>query len=1029
MDFASAIVALKQDLKKDPSLLDLEKQVIDKYGKMLSYNNIDNLTAEQFQSFCDFQNNHHWTISRHKTNLTKDMPKLKKSLKILLDEKIPLEQRLRRLRDLSSPDYQKYLGEAYFTPILLVTNPTQYPVYNGTVKKALGKMQYMINYLEEPIWKEYPKVREKILELAKSTGLSLWQIDWVWWNMLGSMIFDDLKYFIEQKMVMQENYQPIVIAKLVDAGGIATKDEIRNALDQHNQRLSESALNTVLNVLESHDVIRIDEDEVILNTTNALNPNEAKQIIELCNQKIIELENRHSDFNCWIWAVDKDNWEIAKEKKIWASKAGANIRQRIKSNDKAIFYVIGTNAFQGIFEFTGDWYDAPAPVWADEKDSIIYQSQIRIKPIKIGHLDIYDTASKLKLFASARDKRDISLLLKGAHGHPSNNSKPIPYEDYLTISNAMGSQELEPIRYWKIAPGAQAEYWQNQLGNGIIAIGWKNLGNLSGISQQVLNERMRHEYPKEVAHRSQIENFLKIKKGDIIIANKGKSKVVGIGRVISDYKYYQALEYPHVYQVDWFDTKERDIPTQSDWYITVVPVSKEMYEQILGTVEIQDDEQIPTFTDDPLTIPTKDELKEGYAKISEELLIPEEKIIEIVTALASGRHILLAGPIGTGKTQLAKRIPEIFWEKYGGYYSEDHTATSDWSTQDVIGGIFPKMGEDGNPIYEIQNGCVTETVQKNWVNGKDGGKRRASKLPVKNPPYRGTWLIIDEFNRADIDKAFGQLFTTLRTRTLKIPTDTKGESYKTLQIPEDYRIIGTLNTADKHFLFQLSDALKSRFAYIEIDIPKREEMEQEIYYAMKNAISELKNGDYADLVTLDHQKKVIEKEKSSPEFYNRVYQAYHFLDLIRVFKKLGTAILKLIYQNLLVGTKITGDSRVALDNALATNLTPQMENVSQAAIGAIDTLYSGNIVTFFKTAYKSPNQQSYSVVFSKVMSYLQLSNAQKLSTEFLEGTLQVDNDSMWTPIQTRHENKKNDFESELNQLKQSMTALAKSTVT
>lgn len=68
------------------------------------------------------------------------------------------------------------------------------------------------------------------------------------------------------------------------------------------------------------------------------------------------------------------------------------------------------------------------------------------------------------------------------------------------------------------------------------------------------------------------------------------------------------------------------------------------------------------------------------------------------------------------------------------------------------------------------------------------------EIPEKGQMFRGAWLIIDEFNRADIDKAFGQLFTALRTRTLKIPTDVEGKSYKTLKIPEDYRIIGTLNT-------------------------------------------------------------------------------------------------------------------------------------------------------------------------------------------------------------------------------------------
>jgi len=263
---------------------------------------------------------------------------------------------------------------------------------------------------------------------------------------------------------------------------------------------------------------------------------------------------------------------------------------------------------------------------------------------------------------------------------------------------------------------------------------------------------------------------------------------------------------------------------------------------------------------------------------------------------------------------------------------------------------------------------------------------------------------------------------------LKIPTDQKGRSYNTLKIPEDYRIIGTLNTADKHFLFQLSDALKSRFAYIEIDIPSKEEFEKEIYYAMKNAIEELSNDNYESLVALDHDLKKIDRDSSDEDFYNRVFQAYHFLDLVRTFKKLGTAILKLIYQNLLVGTKITADSKLALDNSLKSNLIPQLENLSRSAIGSIQSLYSQDITEFFKNAYKNPNRQSYSDEFTRVLNYLEISSAARLSAEFSNGTLQVDNESTWVPIKAAHEKKKNGFEQELNQLKQSMDDLLKSVV-
>jgi len=335
--------------------------------------------------------------------------------------------------------------------------------------------------------------------------------------------------------------------------------------------------------------------------------------------------------------------------------------------------------------------------------------------------------------------------------------------------------------------------------------------------------------------------------------------------------------------------------------------------------------------------------------------------------------------------------------------------------------------ENEKPVYDIQNGCVVETVSKNWENGVNGGLRIPLKEPRKNPPYKGTWLIIDEFNRADIDKAFGQLFTALRTRQLKIPTNQKGISYKNLKIPEDYRIIGTLNTADKHFLFQLSDALKSRFAYIEIDIPKQNQFETEIYYAMKNAIQELGFNEFKK-ISFDDQNKRIDKEKSDIDFYEKIIQAYNFLDSVRVFKKLGTAILKLIYQNLIVGTMMTENMKLSLDNALTSNLIPQLENISSSSVGMIHALHTNNLVPYLKEVYKSPNSQSHVDAFGKILNYLKITNTDNVISDFANGNIQIENIKFWETIQTAYEHKKKDFEIELEQITQSMNDLQKSMV-
>ena len=94
-----------------------------------------------------------------------------------------------------------------------------------------------------------------------------------------------------------------------------------------------------------------------------------------------------------------------------------------------------------------------------------------------------------------------------------------------------------------------------------------------------------------------------------------------------------------------------------------------------------------------------------------------------------------------------------------------------------------------------------------------------SNIDGEERRFRGKWLAIDEFNRADIDKSFGQLFTAIEHGKMKIPTISQGRTHDDLELPLDYRIIGTLNTSDKHFLNTLSDALKRRFTVIELFPP------------------------------------------------------------------------------------------------------------------------------------------------------------------------------------------------------------------
>jgi len=366
-----------------------------------------------------------------------------------------------------------------------------------------------------------------------------------------------------------------------------------------------------------------------------------------------------------------------------------------------------------------------------------------------------------------------------------------------------------------------------------------------------------------------------------------------------------------------------------------------------------------------IKIPTKEDLAKGVEIIQQELLIQTSVIHEIVTHLSSGRHVLLAGPVGAGKTKLAQMIPRVFWTEDCGYYADVYTATSDWSTNDVIGGLIPKTNPEHSefPKYEIEYGCVTKTIKDNY----DDKKNRHTSFHESEgitKEFHGTWLVIDEFNRSDIDKAFGQLFTALEYKTLKIPTTQSGESVEQIKIPEDYRIIGTLNTADKHFLFNLSDALKRRFAYVEIPIPSRDLKETEIALAIKNAISELKKNvmDASLDNVIEITDRIIYKKE---ELENKIRIVYDALDLIRIFKPLGTAILQSIYQTIIVSEKM--EISESLDNALNANLIPQLESLEKTSLEFLYAIMSGNIVTFLT---KTESPERYGTSFEAVLKYL-----------------------------------------------------------
>ncbi len=130
--------------------------------------------------------------------------------------------------------------------------------------------------------------------------------------------------------------------------------------------------------------------------------------------------------------------------------------------------------------------------------------------------------------------------------------------------------------------------------------------------------------------------------------------------------------------------------------------------------------------------PTKDDIEGLY--YPDDGVLPEI-IGQMTQALTGGQHIVLVGPPGTGKSELAKQVASHLVESNVTMV----TATADWSSFDTIGGYQPE-GQSG---LNFSPGVFLDRFQDD-----DG-----------NPTNE--WLIVDELNRANVDKAFGSLFSAL----------------------------------------------------------------------------------------------------------------------------------------------------------------------------------------------------------------------------------------------------------------------------
>ena len=165
---------------------------------------------------------------------------------------------------------------------------------------------------------------------------------------------------------------------------------------------------------------------------------------------------------------------------------------------------------------------------------------------------------------------------------------------------------------------------------------------------------------------------------------------------------------------------------------------------------------------------------------------------ESLSHLVAGKNIVYYGPPGTGKTRAAQRLSSHVCAEVSLV-----TANSEWTNYQVSGGYAPGNTDSG---WESQPGFLAEAVE--------------ACTDSLEEHRRPSWLIIDELNRANLDEAFGEVFTLL---DLDYRTEQPIEyGDKSVYMPLSFRILATMNTYDKAQLFSLGYAFRRRFAFVDV---------------------------------------------------------------------------------------------------------------------------------------------------------------------------------------------------------------------
>ncbi len=381
------------------------------------------------------------------------------------------------------------------------------------------------------------------------------------------------------------------------------------------------------------------------------------------------------------------------------------------------------------------------------------------------------------------------------------------------LAQALDIVDLSQVElYVATAPGEEAHgYW------------WLNANpKIWSFSDLAVGEQQSYTLYNDNGNKRRIfQNFLEAKAGDMVIGYESNpvKQIVAIGRVSAEQDgqqiYFEKIE-GLTSPIDYQTLKSFPELEKMEYFVnpqgSLFKLTKGEYEFIYDLIR----EENPMTTGDAVETYTKTDFLD-------EVYMIENRYNVLISVLKNKKNIILQGAPGVGKTFTAKRLAYSIMGEKDESRIEFVQFHQNYSYEDFMMGYKPV--EDG---FELKYGIFYRFCQK-----------------AANHPDKDYFFIIDEINRGNMSKIFGELLMLIEKdyRGTKATLAYNGLAFT---VPKNLYIIGMMNTADRS-LAMIDYALRRRFSFFDIEpgfdsdgfMKYQEKLNNETFNILINKIQEL----------------------------------------------------------------------------------------------------------------------------------------------------------------------------------------------